>query len=210
MTAKLPMFPLGTVLLPGMGLPLHVFEPRYRVMTKEVLAGDRRFGVVLIERGFEVGGGDQRFDVGTVAEIAEAAETPDGRWALIAVGTQRIRVEEWLADDPYPRALVTELADDHPDPANGAFADALARADRSVRRAMALAAELGEPSPAPPGFTLPDDPVEAGWRLAALAPIGPVDRQTVLSSDDPVDRMATLARVAEEAATVLAYRLSRG
>ncbi|WP_415830929.1 LON peptidase substrate-binding domain-containing protein [Janibacter anophelis] len=56
----LPMFPLGTVLLPGNPLPLQVFEPRYLAMLRDIAGGDGRFGVVLIERGFEVGGGDQR------------------------------------------------------------------------------------------------------------------------------------------------------
>ena len=61
----LPMFPLGTVLFPHALLPLRVFEPRYRTMTAHVMRGDAEFGVVLIERGSEVGGGDIRFDVGT-------------------------------------------------------------------------------------------------------------------------------------------------
>jgi len=74
------MFPLGMVLLPTMVVPIHVFEPRYRKMAGDCLAGDREFGVVLIERGSEVGGGDVRTDVGTVARIIEAQEFPDGRW----------------------------------------------------------------------------------------------------------------------------------
>ena len=90
--APLPMFPLGTVLLPSVYLPLHVFEPRYRELVQVCLDGNQEFGVVLIERGSEVGGGDQRVDVGTVAQIVEATRMPDGRWALGAVGTRRIRV----------------------------------------------------------------------------------------------------------------------
>ena len=66
------MFPLGTVLVPHQLLPFQVFEPRYRVLVEHCLTTDRRFGVVLIERGSEVGGGDVRFDVGTVAEIGES------------------------------------------------------------------------------------------------------------------------------------------
>src|SRR6478672_4324189 len=76
---RLPMFPLGTVLLPFAHLPLHIFEPRYRALVKDCLAGDGEFGVVLIERGHEVGGGDVRFGVGTVARIVQTAELPDGR-----------------------------------------------------------------------------------------------------------------------------------
>ena len=77
----MPMFPLGTVLFPYAVLPLRVFEPRYRVMTRRCLDGDREFGVVLIERGSEVGGGDVRFGVGTIARIVQVAETPDGGYS---------------------------------------------------------------------------------------------------------------------------------
>src|SRR5262249_51200285 len=107
-----PMFPLGSVLFPTLYLPLHVFEERYRLMVHHCLDGDRRFGVVLIERGHEVGGGDVRTMVGTMAQILEAAETPDGRWAVGAVGTHRVRVHRWLDDSPYPRADVEEWPDD--------------------------------------------------------------------------------------------------
>src|SRR3984885_12142090 len=78
----LPMFPLGTVLFPHAVIPLHVFEPRYRALMRHCLDADRRFGVVLIERGSEVGGGDQRASVGTQGVITRAAELPDGRWVL--------------------------------------------------------------------------------------------------------------------------------
>src|ERR1700719_940872 len=113
----IPMFPLGTVLFPHVLLPLHVFEPRYRVMTQRVLAGDGEFGVVLIERGSEVGGGDTRFDVGTVARIVRAQELPDGGYALATVGIRRIRIARWLPDDPYPLAEVVDLAEPESEPA---------------------------------------------------------------------------------------------
>src|SRR5262245_6470678 len=96
MAKPLPMFPLGTVLFPHAALPLHLFEDRYRALAETCLRGDGRFGVVLIEKGFEVGGGDQRFGVGTVARIVEAARTPDGRYLLATVGTERFRVRKWL------------------------------------------------------------------------------------------------------------------
>ena len=115
------MFPLGTVLVPGQGLPLHVFEPRYRALVEACVAGDGCFGVVLIERGSEVGGGDVRFDIGTVARIREVAQAPDGRYAVAAVGTDRFRVVQWLDDDPFPRAEIEVLVE--PD----AGADTLAR-----------------------------------------------------------------------------------
>src|SRR5881275_3088596 len=79
---------------------------RHRALAETCLRGDGRFGVVLIERGSEVGGGDTRFAVGTVARIVEAARTPDGRYLLATVGTDRFRVRRWLPDDPFPRADV--------------------------------------------------------------------------------------------------------
>ena len=107
------MFPLQSVLVPHALLPLHVFEPRYREMVDDVLVGEpREFGVVLIERGSEVGGGDVRSDIGTLARIVQAQPFPDGRWALATVGTRRIVVDEWQIDDPYPRAVVTPFEDE--------------------------------------------------------------------------------------------------
>src|SRR5262245_59016792 len=132
------MFPLGTVLFPSVFLPLHVFEPRYRELTRRCLEGTREFGVVLIERGSEVGGDDVRTDIGTVARIVEAREFEDGRWMLATVGSHRVRVIEWLPDDPFPRAEV-ELWEDA---AAGADApEQYARAVALTRRVLALKAE---------------------------------------------------------------------
>jgi len=91
-TEELPMFPLGSVLLPSTAVSLHVFEPRYRALARHCVDGDRRLGVVLIERGSEVGGGDVRFGVATRARIAEAVELDDGRWVMVLVGEDRVRV----------------------------------------------------------------------------------------------------------------------
>src|SRR5438105_15818760 len=131
---RLPMFPLGTVLLPSAHLPLHIFEPGYRALVKDVLAGDGEFGVVLIERGREVGGGDARFGVGTVARILQTAELPDGRWLVDAVGTERFRVTEWLPEDPYPLALVEALEDEPPEAGPGVEAE-VAERRRAVEQA---------------------------------------------------------------------------
>ena len=136
--AVVPMFPLGTVLLPGGVLPLHVFEPRYRKMVTDcVESPDHEFGVVLIERGSEVGGGEDRRMVGTMARMVEVAQMPDGRFAVMSVGVRRIRVNAWLPDDPYPLADV----DDWPDETESSDGAALLlpQVAARVRRAMALA-----------------------------------------------------------------------
>jgi Lon protease-like protein len=200
----MPMFPLGSVVFPATYLPLHVFEERYRRLTRDCLDGDREFGVVLIERGHEVGGGDVRTDVGTVVQIVAAEEAADGRWALGGLGVRRLRVVHWLDDDPYPRAEVEELAD-------GTWTEtadaALAEAERHVRRSFALRAELDEPTP-PIDVELSPDPSAAAWQLASLAPIGPLDQQLLLTVDDPADRLRLLATMTDEACAVLAQRLA--
>jgi len=200
MTRTLPMFPLGTVLFPTLVLPLHVFEPRYRALVDDCEAGDGEFGVVLIERGSEVGGGDVRTDVGTVARIVQLDRFPDGRSALAAVGTRRIRVAQWLEDDPYPRAEVEDWED------TGPATVALDDVDQLFRRALALAAELGEAA-APLDVELDGDPALATFQMAALAPLGPADRQAVLATGTADDRAALLGRLLPEATELLRARL---
>ena len=134
----LPMFPLGSALLPGNPLPLQIFEPRYLTMLRDVAGGDRRFGVVLIERGFEVGGGDERFSIGTVATIEQLQPTADGRVRLLARGGDRFEVARWLPEDPYPRAEVRTL------PAlewSSEQLSHLAETERTVRRALVVMSE---------------------------------------------------------------------
>src|SRR5688572_26176645 len=105
----MPMFPLGSVLFPAMPLPLRLFEQRYFTMLQDLLATDPpEFGVVLIERGQEVGGGEHSFSLGTTARIAEV-NPADGFIGVMAAGQDRIAVVEWLADSPYPIARVRRL-----------------------------------------------------------------------------------------------------
>jgi len=200
----LPMFPLGSVLFPHAVLPLHVFEPRYRALVADCLAGDARFGVVLIERGHEVGGGDIRFALGTVAQIVQAGEMPDGRWALVTVGTERLAVHEWLPDDPYPRALVSVRAERAPSRDASAAIDATRTA---LVRMHALRAELG--LPAHTGDVLvSDDVTRASFEAAILAGLGPLDAQVLLDLDDPVDRLERTAELLTSEIEVLRFRLS--
>jgi Lon protease-like protein len=199
----LPMFPLGTVLVPGAVLPLHVFEPRYRTLVADCLAGEPEFGVVLIERGSEVGGGDVRRDVGTVARVTELAELPGERYALVTVGVRRIRVVRWLADDPYPRAEV----EDWPDVLDADDGPPLEEVSVRLRRVLALQAELGEPAP-PATAELSDDPILATYHVTALAPLGPDARYRLLSAPGPAARRTLLGSLLAEAEETLRFRLS--
>jgi uncharacterized protein len=196
MAKALPMFPLGTVLFPHAVLPLQVFEPRYLALTEACLAGDGEFGVVLIERGSEVGGGDTRFGVGTVARILEAGRFPDGRFLLATTGTRRLRVRQWLPEEPYPRAEVELLDDPLP---TGDAAGARAEVETVLHQVLTLRAALGEG--APPGeLRLDDDPVRSSFEAAGAAGLGPLDAQRLLELDDAGARLRTLAEwLAEEA-----------
>jgi len=191
------MFPLSSVLFPHASMPLHVFEPRYRAMLRDCLAGDARFGIVLIERGSEVGGSDQRSALGTRGVISQAAELPDGRWVLEVEGEALIEVEEWLPDDPYPEALVRGVT-----PVVGAedLVPLVGAAGQRVRRARALLAEHGGAPALPPELELNGggDVDRAAWQLCAVAPVSAYDAQRLLVADGARDRLRLLAELMDE------------
>ncbi len=207
MTRLLPIFPLGTVLVPTQVLPLHIFEPRYRMLMDRLTAPDAvpELGVVLIERGHEVGGGDQRVSTGTIARVVRAQQFGDGRWLAAVVGTTRFRVLQWHADDPYPQAEVEDLTEPEWDPLDD---DLLTAAETVVREALALAAEL-DAAAVPAGFELSTDPTLRVWQLCAVAPLGPLDRQELLEQARSA-RLSRLVEAAHDAKRMLAFRLGAG
>ena len=172
------MFPLGTVLFPHTPLALRIFEERYLVMLGRLLDDDDpQFGVVLIERGSEAGGGDHRFGIGTMARITNVM-AGERDIHLIAVGGSRVEVSEWRDDEPYPTATVRELP-------SLVWDDALtplrSEAERIVRRVLSRAAEFAEVQ-WDPNIELSDDPLESSWQLAAIAPLGQLDQFRLLRS----------------------------
>ncbi|MBC7630098.1 LON peptidase substrate-binding domain-containing protein [Aeromicrobium sp.] len=180
-TVELPMFPLGSVLFPAMPLPLRVFEPRYLAMLQDILSDEAaEFGVVLIERGQEVGGGEQRFPLGTVARISEVS-TGEGFVGLLAQGTDRFEVVEWLAEAPYPRAAVRMIPDLEWDPD---LHERRVQSEALVRRTLAKASEFDDQR-WPSTIGLSEDPVASLWQLAAIAPLGPMDQLALLGADNP-------------------------
>lgn len=203
--AVLPMFPLGNVLVPGGVLQLHVFEPRYQSLVKDcVAAEDHEFGVVLIDRGHEVGGGDKRRPLGTVARMVQVAELDDGRYAVIAIGVRRIRVNAWLPDDPYPLADV----DDWPDAidTDQDSEEMLRAVTARARRAAALALELGDEGNEP-GSELADDLLTASYQLIDLAPIGSADAYDLLRAVGPLARLKALDEMLVGVEAINAFRL---
>ncbi|MGH1548706.1 LON peptidase substrate-binding domain-containing protein [Leifsonia poae] len=175
--AASPMFPLGSVLFPYTPIPLRVFEPRYLTMVGRLLDEDEpgfEFGVVLIERGSEAGGGDQRASVGTMARLVNAALGADDL-IIVGVGTRRFTVDRWVDEDPYPRAELSMLPELE---WSDALAPLRAEAEAVVRRVVARVAESSSDA----DIELSEDPVAAAWQLAASAPLGEYDRYTLLRS----------------------------
>jgi uncharacterized protein len=190
------MFPLASVLFPSMPLRLRVFEERYLIMLADLLKTDQaRFGVVLIERGHEVGGGEQRFQVGTMAEITQLG-AQQGFIGLVARGGRRFVVERWLEDAPHPRAEVTELPDLVWDP----YLEGLrAETERLVRRTLAVASEFAE-NLWPADVELAEDPTAAAWQLAAIAPLGALDQLELLRATSFGQLLTRVAELTREAA----------
>ena len=200
----MPMFPLGSVLFPSMPLGLRVFEPRYlRLMADVLEAGEPSFGVVLIERGFEVGGGDGRFRHGTLASILEIKEQED-MLVVAARGDQRIVVREWLDDDPYPRADVELL---EPLPWTDELAELRATCETKVRRCLAIASEFSEAT-WPADVELSDDPVDGSWQLAAIAPLGAMDQIALLQSATLEAMLTRLIRETDDALELIELQIA--
>jgi Lon protease-like protein len=178
---ELPLFPLHTVLFPGRTLPLHVFEPRYRLMIGRCLERGAPFGVVLIRAGLEVGEPAEPYEVGTTAEIVQHERLPDGRMRLLCIGRDRFRVREQLAGEPYAVGRVEEVVDE---PVRTDLAGPTAR----------LAAGLGAyVSPAGlEGLTLPDDPTALSFAAPAALPLDLTEQQGLLEMTSTERRLRWL------------------
>lgn len=206
---ELAMFPLESALLPGQDLPLRIFEPRYAALVRHCLDTGDPFGVVLISRGREVGGGDSRCEVGVSAAITECVDHGAGRYSILCRTGERIRVSAWLPDDPYPRASVTPWPDEPGEPVTAALLLDI------EDRAMALFARIADAR----GVPLPDraallgedpagDPGRRLYELAARIPIGTADRYTVLSAPSAGERVAALREAVDAVAEVVEFQLS--
>ncbi len=211
-STELPMFPLEAALLPDEDLPLRIFEPRYCALVRDCLdRPEPRFGVVLISRGREVGGGDGRCDVGTLAEISDYADAGAGRYVLRCRMGDRIQVLQWLPDDPYPRARVRVWPDEPGPPVTAAqFGDVEDRVWALFERiADVRGVELPDRDLL---FDYPRDDVERSNLLYALAsrvPMGPADRYAVLSAASAADRLTALLDAVESVAAVVEFQLSQ-
>jgi Lon protease-like protein len=192
--AIMPMFPLSSVLFPYMPLRLRVFEERYLMMLAELLKNeDAQFGVVLIERGWEVGGGEQRFDLGTIAEITQLG-AQEGFVGLVAQGGRRFDVTQWLKDAPHPRAEISEIADLEWDIGLWQLRE---ETEHLVRRTLAVASEFaGNVWPA--DIELSSDPAAAAWQLAAIAPLNALDQVRLLRAGSFEELLGRVSELTQE------------
>lgn len=174
----MPMFPLSSVLMPAMPLSLRIFEERYLKLTGDlILEENPEFGVVLIARGPEVGGGEKRLEIGSVASVTDIG-TLDQFYGIESVGGQRFRVNAWLPDDPYPMADIDFL----PDLIwNDSLTLARENLELKVRNLLAVASEFGDLQYGP-DTELSEDPMDSCWQLAGILPVGPLDQLDLLKS----------------------------
>jgi uncharacterized protein len=178
--APLPLFPLHVVLFPGLALPLHIFEPRYRLMIGQCLEAASPFGVVLIRAGREVGAPADPYPVGTTARIVQHERLADGRLNLLCVGCERFRIRALRTDLPYPVADVEPLRERTAEPEAPDLAAALAGRARAF---------LG---PAARSLDLPADPTDLSFAIASLLPLELSERQSLLELTSTADRLRAL------------------
>ena len=205
MPDRLPLFPLGLVLLPGLLLPLHVFEERYRVLVRELVElpeEQQRFGVVAIRSGREVGadGVTALHEVGCVARLRRVTPYDDGRFDIVTTGSERFRLTGLAEGSDYPTGLVEWLPDDL-----GA-ADEAVLLERAVRPAFsdyvaALAEAREEPEPDP--LELPDSALVLSYVVAASVVVDLEDRQRLLAEPDGVARLRAELRLLRREAALL-------
>lgn len=213
MTARLPVFPLGTVLFPGLVLPLHIFEERYRALVRHLVGlpegAPREFGVVAIQAGWEVaagppgqptlGGGQVTLhEVGCTAELRQVTELADGGFDIVTVGRRRFRIADVDAGAaPYLTAEVEWL----PEPAGTDEVAALlaARVISVFRQYLGLI----RADPQEISEQLPEDPTVLSHLVAATAALTVADRQRLLAIDDTAARLRAELRLLHREAALL-------
>ena len=202
MVDSLPLFPLGTVLFPGMLLPLHIFEARYRTLMLDRQGSDPVFGVVLTRLGREVADTPVVHGVGTAATLVAAERYPDGRYDIVVRGGRRFRLltgtweagylvaeVEWLDEPTGASAESTDLAD-----LAAVVADHFERFLAAVEATAAV--ELAREE-------LPETPGELAYALCARLPLDTWERQALLEAASDRDRLDRLQAILRRERTLL-------
>lgn len=188
---EIPLFPLRTVLFPGMGLPLQVFEPRYQAMLRDLGQYGGVFGVLLIREGEEVGGGAVPYDTGTTATVVDVREGEGGRYHLNARGLRRFRLLRMLPPRPYPFGDVQDIDDDDStaagDPAVAPLVDEIRAAfPEYVQLALSLTGQWAR------GMPLPSRPHALVNALAPWLQAPEEEKQRLIEAVDSPARLAIL------------------
>lgn len=180
---ELPLFPLKTVLFPGMHLPLHIFEDRYKELVADCLPGDRPFGIALIDTGPEVSGRARPHPVGTTALIRDLERLPEGRYNLTAVGQERIRILDLKLSRPYLIGLV-ETARITGEATAAARQSAAQLWPWLVRYVKGLSRVVETDIPLP---TATPDPPTVAYLVPVFLNVPADERQRLLATDDVTD-----------------------
>lgn len=210
MSSATPMFPLQSAALPGDTLPLRIFEPRYGALVRDCLAAPEPvFGVVMISRGWEVGGGDVRSDIGALARIEQHVDLGEGQFELIAAVGERIRVTEWLPDDPYPRAVVRAWPDEPGPPVGPEQIGEVLDRILALYRRVAEVRGLGlRDDVLAVDADVADDPARHLYALAARVPMGQADRYAVLAAPTLAKRVEAVTDAVDTVAAMVEFQLN--
>ena len=188
----MPLFPLGTVLFPGLVLPLHIFEERYRQLVRDLLGKPepREFGVIAIRHGRETGidGVSDLYEVGCTAEIRQVEESEDGRYGLVTVGGRRFRLLAVAGSAPYLEGDVELLADEAGDGAAAALA--VGPVQQAFLDYLGALADQRQATFEVP--ELPDEPVLLSYLVAAAIVVDMADKQRLLAAPDAARRLAAV------------------
>lgn len=193
----LPMFPLNSVVFPGMTVPLHVFEDRYRALVHHLLRVDdpaeRVFGTVAIREGYELGdhGAQSVYRVGCMLQLTEVEGRPDGTFDVVAVGRDRLRLDHMERGGDFPTGVAEVVVEPRVDVAEEILDQA--RATFTAYRA-AIAELQGDPF----SGTLPRDPDYLAWTLSALSPLPMAERQSLLEAPHTGARLVLVTRLLRE------------
>lgn len=199
MPTQLPLFPLGTVLYPGMPLPLHIFEPRYRQLMEEHGNDTFPFGVSLINSARQPQRPWPAHSIGTAARITERTPLSDGRWDLVIEGERRFRITDVDNSRPYEVAAVEWIEEALGDPAE---ADALLRtvAAQFHRYAGGITRLTRRTYD---GVSIPEDPIRASYDLASRLPLHTWERQRLLEAETAVERLTRVSLLMERELALL-------
>jgi Lon protease-like protein len=205
MAIEVPLFPLGTVLFPHMPMALHIFEERYKAMMRDCQRASTTFGIVAIQSGQETGGGAVPYQVGTLAQIDEIEELPDGGYNLAVVGASRFHIDSVSHHRPYLVGSVHYLQD-IPTPADDT--ERLAAAVTLAFRGYAGQLRgIGQEDPFE--FGLPSDPELLSYLVAAAMQVETAQRQRLLEIDGTADRLTACLRLLRREAALLDRMLVR-